>query len=116
MPIPETITSRPAALLASCARPWSTLSGRPFRSGWTSNPLFGVEAATVALAHGATARLVADGAAEMLEGGQVTLAREQEARAAVVPDGPGLVAAVARFNLCQVVEAEQELDALTRAA
>src|SRR5436309_10539772 len=35
MPMPETITSRPAALLASWARPWSTLSGRPFRSGWT---------------------------------------------------------------------------------
>src|SRR5437016_3753946 len=35
MPMPETITSRPAALLASCARPWRTLSGRPFRSGWT---------------------------------------------------------------------------------
>src|SRR5258708_4025237 len=35
MPIPETITSRPAALLASWPGPASTLGGRPCRSGWT---------------------------------------------------------------------------------
>src|SRR5487761_758481 len=78
--------------------------------------LRGVRAAGVAVLDAIGARLVADGAAEMLERDQVALAGEEQAGAAVVPDGARRLAAVAGFDLGEVVEAEQELDALTGSA
>ncbi len=64
--------------------------------------------------HAVGARLVADGAAELLQGCQIALAGEEKARAAVVPDGSSLLAPVAGFDLSEVMEAEEELDPLPR--
>ena len=75
-----------------------------------------VRTSCVAVAEPIGARLVADGAAELLEGRQIALAGEEKASAAVVPDRASLLAAVAGFDLGQVVEAEQELDSLARTA
>ena len=58
------------------------------------------------------ARFVTDGAAELLERGQVALARQEQPSATVIPHGPHLLAAVAGLDLGQVVEAEQQLDSL----
>ncbi len=59
-----------------------------------------------------SARLVTNGSAEELKGLDVTLAGEQHARAAVVPDRARGSFAVAGLDLSQVVVTEQELDAL----
>src|SRR5450759_928501 len=66
----------------------------------------------VRLPRAVKARLVADGTCKKLKRPDVALAREQHASAAVVPDRSGLLGAVARLDLSQVVVAEQELDAL----
>src|SRR5260370_12457360 len=71
---------------------------------------------TVVIVRAVGAGLVADGAAEELQGLDVALSREQYASAAVVPDRSCGCFAIAGFDLGQVVVAEQELDALARAA
>src|SRR5207244_3068903 len=72
--------------------------------------------ASVAVLHAVSARLIADGAAELFERGQVALAGEEEASPTVVPDRSRLFPAVARLDLGEVVEAEEELDTLPGSA
>src|SRR5436189_30017 len=68
--------------------------------------------ATVEVAGAVDPGFVADGAAELLQGLQVALARQEQAGPAVVPDGSGLLPAITGLDLGQVVEGEKELDAV----
>src|SRR5713101_2080733 len=66
--------------------------------------LFGrARIASFAMLHSVSARLVADGAAELLQGCEVALAGEQEPCPAVVPDRSRLVSAGAGLDLGEVV-------------
>src|SRR5881397_936310 len=62
------------------------------------------------------AGFITDRAAEQLQRLQVTLARKEESRPAVIPDRPRRLGPIAGFELGEVVVAEQELDALARPA
>src|SRR5579871_4441036 len=61
-------------------------------------------------------RFIAYGLAELIKGLDVALPRKEHPSPAVVPDRPRGVVPVARFDLSEVVKAQQELDALARTA